>query len=100
MASSDENPNLQPVPTSANKWLVAALAVVVATLVRLLLDAWFEDRILFVTYFAAIAFAAWYGGVWLGAATALASYLAADYFFVAPRTRSPSSNGIDNRSTP
>ncbi|MGD9633030.1 MAG: PAS domain S-box protein [Pirellulales bacterium] len=66
-------------------WIVAALSVIAATLVRMLLDPWWGDRILFVTFFIAIAVSAWYGGVAVGVVTALVSYLVADYLFVSPR---------------
>lgn len=72
-------------PPRAHPWLVAALAVIVATLLRRLLDPWWGDRVLFVTYFVAVAFAAWYAGVWVGVVTAIAGYVLADYLFVAPR---------------
>jgi PAS domain S-box-containing protein len=72
-------------PHFAQHFLVAVLAVVAATLVRLLLDAWVAERVVFMTYFVAIAFTAWYGGVWLGALTAAMSYWVADYFFLPPR---------------
>jgi PAS domain S-box-containing protein len=75
----------QAFPPLAKKLLVVLLAVAAATLVRWLFDGWFEERILFVTFFAAVAFAAWYGGIWLGVATALVGYLAADFFFISPR---------------
>ena len=69
----------------AKQIFVAALTVIAASLFRALIDPIVEERVLFVTYFAAIGFAAWYGGVWLGVLTAIASYVTADYLFVSPR---------------
>lgn len=85
MASAGEKPNQSNSARSVHPWLIAATAVTAATLVRLMLDAWWADRVIFVTYFVAIAFAAWYGGVLVGALTAVVSYLVADFLFVAPR---------------
>jgi PAS domain S-box-containing protein len=79
---SAARPSLSPF---ARKLFAVSLAIVAATLIRGMLDPWLEQRVLFVTYFVAIAFAAWYGGVWLGVVTAIASYLVADYLFVSPR---------------
>lgn len=72
-------------PSLAKQFFFATLAVVVATLIRFLIEPLVEERVIFVTYFAAIAFAAWYGGVALGIATTVVSYLVADYLFLSPR---------------
>jgi PAS domain S-box-containing protein len=60
----------------------AILAIAAATIVGALLGKVFDTSVLFATYFAAVTFAAWYGGLGPGLfATALA-YLAANWFFV------------------
>ena len=41
----------------------ALVAVVLATLLRMWLDPFLENRAPFSTYFVAIMFAAWYGGI-------------------------------------
>ena len=74
-----------PVTNRKSAYLVAAMAVAAATMVRMLFDAWFEDRFLFAVYYVAVALAAWYGGLWPGIFAAVASYLVADYLFIAPR---------------
>jgi PAS domain S-box-containing protein len=66
-------------------FLVAALSVVVAAVVRLLLDPLFEDRFLLPTFFAAVAFSAWYGGLGPALFAAFVGYVAADYFVIPPR---------------
>src|SRR4051794_30455900 len=68
------------------KPFVAAVATVVAaTLVRLALDPLLGDRLPLFTYFAALAFAAWYCD-WPAAAVATVVGAAlARYFFIAPR---------------
>lgn len=85
MTSAGENSIHQSPTRSVRPWLAAAAAVIAATLVRLLLDPLWSDRVMFVTYFVAIAFAAWYGGVMIGIVTALVSYFVADFFIIAPR---------------
>jgi len=85
MAFVGENPNHHSMVRTARFWLIAALAVIAATIVRVLLDPWWGDQVNFVTYFVAIAFVAWYAGVGVGAVTAFASYLAADFFILEPR---------------
>jgi K+-sensing histidine kinase KdpD len=66
-------------------YLYAVLAVALATVVRALMDPLVQERSLFVTYFAAIGFAAWHGGFRVGLFAAVLSYLTADYFFISPR---------------
>lgn len=63
---------------------VAALAVVVALLVKLLLDPLIEGETPFLLFFGALMVSAWFGGLRPGFfATALATFVA-DYFFLSP----------------
>lgn len=77
----------------ARRWLKrsghlgAMIAVVVAVGVRGLLDPVLGDHLPFVTLFAAVAFAAWAGGVWAALVATLAGYVACDYWFIEPRGR-------------
>jgi len=41
----------------------AVVAIILATLLRMWLDPFLENRAPFSTYFVAIMFAAWYGGI-------------------------------------
>lgn len=63
----------------------ALLSVVVATLVRMWLDPLFGERSPFDTYFFAILFTAWYGGLGPSILAVTSGFLAALYFFVYPR---------------
>ena len=64
---------------------VAVTSVVVATLLRLLLEPLIgETAVPFITFFPAVLFSAWYGGFRAGALSILLSVVAADYFFVGP----------------
>jgi PAS domain S-box-containing protein len=66
-------------------YLAAIVAVSTATILGALLGKVFDTSVLFATYFAAVTFAAWYGGFGPGMfATALA-YVAANWFFVPAR---------------
>nr|MBI3611618.1 PAS domain S-box protein [Nitrospirota bacterium] len=63
----------------------AVLSIVLATGVRLLLDATLGDHLPFVTYFVAVMFTAWFAG-WGPSLVAMGlGFLAASYFFVPPR---------------
>jgi K+-sensing histidine kinase KdpD len=59
--------------------------VVAATAVRLLLDPVMENQLVFSLYFAAVAVAAWYGGLRPALLALLLGWLAADWFFLQPR---------------
>lgn len=61
------------------------LALATATLARWLLAPVLPDTVPFITFFPAVAVAAWYGGLWAGVAAALAGYLIADWLFIPPR---------------
>jgi PAS domain S-box-containing protein len=63
----------------------ALVAVVLATLLRMWLDPLLESRAPFSTYFVAIMFAAWYGGIGPSLMVMVIGALAADYFFIEPR---------------
>jgi PAS domain S-box-containing protein len=63
----------------------ALMAVVLATLLRMWLDPLLESRAPFSTYFVAIMFAAWYGGIGPSLMVMVVGALAADYFFIEPR---------------
>jgi PAS domain S-box-containing protein len=63
----------------------AAVAVVVATLLRMALTPLIGDTAVpFITFFPAVLFAAWFGGFRAGALSILLSALAADYYFIVP----------------
>ena len=63
----------------------AIVAVALATLLRIWLDPFLENRAPFSTYFVAIMFAAWYGGIGPSLVVMVVGALAADYFFIEPR---------------
>lgn len=62
---------------------MAALAG--AILIRLLLDPFLGNQLPFVTLFAAVAFAAWYGGRWPGAVVLLLGGLASVFLWFEPK---------------
>ncbi len=66
-------------------YLVAVLAVVVATGVRRLLDPVLGDTLKFIAFFPAVAFAAWYGGLGPGIVAMLIGAGLADLFVFEPR---------------
>ena len=67
-------------------YLVALAAVAAAALIRESLDPLLGGGTRpFITFFAAVAVAAWYGGLWPGLLSILLSFLVADYFFIPPR---------------
>ena len=63
----------------------ALLAVILATLLRMWLNPLLGDQVPFTTYFAAIMFAAWYGGLGPSLMATAFSVLVGSYFFAAPR---------------
>jgi PAS domain S-box-containing protein len=63
----------------------AVLAVAVALLVRLALDRALGDRQPFPTFYLAVAITAWYGGLRPATLALFLGYLAADWYFIAPR---------------
>lgn len=81
-------PSRKPRSRFAAPWvayLVAVLAVVVATGVRRMLDPVLGDTLKFVALFPAVAFAAWYGGLGPGIVAMLAGAGLADFFLFEPR---------------
>lgn len=66
-------------------YLIAGLAVAIATLVRWLLDPALSDHLPYVTYFVAVAFVAWRCGLGPSLFALLAGWWAADFFFFSPR---------------
>ncbi len=66
-------------------FLIAAGFVVVATIARMLLDPWLGNTLPFITYFAAIVAAAWFGRLGPSLFSVLLSCVAADWFFISPR---------------
>ncbi|HEX5915608.1 MAG TPA: DUF4118 domain-containing protein, partial [Rubrobacter sp.] len=69
----------------ALRYGVAALAVVVALLIKLLLDPLTVQDTPFLLVFGAIIVSAWYGGLGPGLMATGISILATDYFFLYPR---------------
>jgi PAS domain S-box-containing protein len=61
------------------------LALATATLARWMLAPVLPDTVPFITFFPAVALAAWYGGLWAGVVASLAGYLIADWLFIPPR---------------
>jgi K+-sensing histidine kinase KdpD len=66
-------------------YLVAVLAVAVATLVQWLVDPLIGDALIFSTYFVAVVFAVAYGGFWPGVFATFLSVAAGDFFFIPTR---------------
>src|SRR3954462_15798718 len=66
-------------------YLVAAGLVAVATIARSLLDPWLGDALPYITYFAAIAAAAWFGRLGPSLFALVLSCIAAQWFFIPPR---------------
>jgi PAS domain S-box-containing protein len=67
------------------QYLMAFLAIVVATLVRWLLDPTLGDHLPYVTYFVAVACVAWRYGLGPSVFALFAGWWAADFFFFSPR---------------
>jgi PAS domain S-box-containing protein len=66
-------------------YLVAAGLVALATLVRSLLDPWLGDALPYITYFAAIVTAAWFGRLGASLFAVVLSCVIAEWFFIPPR---------------
>lgn len=71
--------------TIVYSYLVAVLAIVFATLVRLLLDPVVGEMHPFITYIYAIIFSAWYCGLGPALVSLVLGFLCAAYFFAYPR---------------
>src|SRR5262245_38404106 len=68
-----------------SSYLAAAGFVAAATLARALLDPWLGDSLPYITYFAAIVAAAWFGRFGPSLFAVALSCIAADWFFLPPR---------------
>jgi PAS domain S-box-containing protein len=66
-------------------YLIAAGLVAAATVVRSLLDPWLGDALPYITYFAAIVVAAWFGRLGPSLFAVVLSCIAAEWFFIPPR---------------
>ena len=63
-----------------------SIALVAATVaIRMVLDSWLDDHHPYTFFFAAITFTAWFAGFGPSILAIVLSYLAADWFFAAPR---------------
>ncbi len=71
-------------PTSL-RYGVAGLVVLLALLLKLLLDPLIETDTPFLAFFAAVTMSAWFGGLGPGIAATVGAALASDYFFVRPQ---------------
>jgi K+-sensing histidine kinase KdpD len=63
----------------------AMLAVVVATIIRQLLDPWLDRGQVFSWYYVAVIVGAWCGGWRCSLVAGVLGYAAADWFFIEPR---------------
>lgn len=70
---------------AVSNYLVAFVTVGLGTALRLGLDPVLGEHHPFTIYFAAVAITAWYGGFAPAVVATILAYLAADWFFVAPR---------------
>lgn len=73
----------------ARGWIVslatAVLATAVALAARIAIERWVGDNLPYLTFFPAVAFAGYFGGLSAGLITTILGAILADYFFVAPR---------------
>src|SRR5262245_44616861 len=70
---------------AATSYAVALAIVAVATVVRWLLAPALGENVPYVTYFPAVALAAWWGGLGPGLMVVALGGLVADYLFITPR---------------
>ncbi|HUG93180.1 MAG TPA: PAS domain S-box protein [Planctomycetaceae bacterium] len=70
--------------TRTARYGIAAASVALATWVRWLLDPVLEDRVPFATYFVAVVFTSWYGGLGPGLVCVGLGALSATRFFIPP----------------
>ena len=76
---------MPPLVRTLTPHLMALAVVAIAASVRSLLDRPLEaGAVPFITFFPAVVIAAWYGGMGPGITASVASYLAADWWFVPP----------------
>lgn len=67
------------------RYSAALASIMLATVLRMWLDPVLGNRAPFSTYFVAIMFAAWYGGIGPSLVAMVLGALAVDYFFIEPR---------------
>jgi signal transduction histidine kinase/ActR/RegA family two-component response regulator len=65
-------------------YAVSTAAVAIAAGARQALDPYLGDNRPFLTFFAAVALSAWYGGLWCSIFTVALSYLIANLYFIPP----------------
>ncbi|HEX2475823.1 MAG TPA: PAS domain S-box protein [Lacipirellulaceae bacterium] len=70
---------------SLSSYLVAVGLVAAATFLRSLLDPWVGDSLPYITYFAAIVAAAWFGRLGPSLFAVVLSCITAEWFFIPPR---------------
>ncbi len=70
---------------ASRSYLFAAGSILVAFLIRLLLDPFFKDRFPNATIVLATVLVAWYGGFLPSVLTAIVGFLLCNWFFVSPR---------------
>jgi PAS domain S-box-containing protein len=86
---------LPPNPSRAAAYAVALCAVLVAAGIRWSLTPILDESVPYITFYAAIVAAAWYGGVRAGLLATLLSLLLANVLFVEPFNRFDISNQRD-----
>lgn len=74
----------RPETADRSGYVVAALLVAAALVVRRMLGAWFAGNVPYLQFFPAIMIAAWYGGLGPGLLATAGSALAAMYLFLPP----------------
>src|SRR5258708_1486468 len=77
----------QPAANGASEWmgyLLAALVTAVALEARLAVQPWLPVGVPFVTFYAASALAAWFGGRGPGMVAIGLGYMAGEYFLTSP----------------
>jgi signal transduction histidine kinase len=72
------------IPRQLVRYTIALLVMVVALLVRWLLNPLLRDSIPYVTLFPAVAFAAWYCGIGASVVSTILALAAATYLFIPP----------------
>jgi signal transduction histidine kinase/ActR/RegA family two-component response regulator/PAS domain-containing protein len=74
-----------PTARSFFPYLIAAVSLGLAVWLRFVVDPSLGEVQPLTTLYLAIAVTAWFGGAWLAMVVTLVGYLAADWFFIAPR---------------
>jgi K+-sensing histidine kinase KdpD len=70
--------------SSVSRYSAALASVAVAGVLRVTLDPILGDRIPFITFFVAVFFSAWYGGLGPGITAVLGGFVAAEYLMLSP----------------